>query len=1212
MKTETRILIVEHDQNDIELIEHQLKKDGINYLAEIVQNEAEYRNALKNFIPDIILSDYKLPAFHGLVAFEIREELAPLTPIFFVSGTIGEENSIELIKNGLTDFVLKDKLYSLSTKVERALNEAKVHRQKIEVDDKLAFEYKEKEKQLAAIMIANSDLKKAEEKIVKANRLYYVVSQINQLIVRTTDKQILFKEICNIVINLGKFRMAWIGVVDEKTKKVIPAAHAGEENGYLSEIKDISVDDVPEGRGPAGIAFREGEYCVCNDIEKKPNMTPWKTEAFSHGYFSCIALPIKTSGKVVALFSLYAAEPNFFDDKEIALLKEITGDISFALENFEKEERRTKAEAALRESEDTFRRLFNESADPILLLDDTGFTDCNQSAVSILGYSSVQDVINKKPWDISPEKQPDGMLSSGKAKEMIAKASKQGHNRFEWIHIKADGTEFPVEVMLTVITLKGKKLFYTLWRDITERKIAEQSLIDLSNRLLMATNSEGTGIFDWDIQKDILNWDDNMYKIFGVSPDKFNGSFEAWSNTVHPDDLQESIAEVQALIDGTKDFHTLFRILWPGNEVRHIEGHAIIMRDGNGKAYRMIGVNRDITEQKRIEEAVIKERDLSDSIINSLPGIFYLLDEKGKNLRWNKNFEKVTGYSAAEINQLHALDLFEADEKQILKEKIAEVFKSGRAEVETHLFTKTKEKIPYYLEGSRIIFEGNPCLIGVGTDITERRRSEEVLRLTQFVFDHAGDSIFWTAPDSRIVNVNEAACLSLGYTRQEMLELSVPDIDPEHTKEVWSFSFRELRENGSHFFESIQRARDGHLIPVEIRANYIKFGDKELTCAFARDITERKKAEEILKQSETRFRDLFENANEAIVVVDIETLHFKNYNSNAIKLMKYSPEEILKMGPLDISPEFQPDGRSSAEKSMEYSMSAMAGGKPVVEWLIIDANGKEIMCELRVVLLSSDDSPQFLTSFIDITKRKNAEKKIEQQNKELAISNTELEQFAYIASHDLQEPLRMVSSFLQLLEKKYKGQLDETAEQYINFAVDGAGRMKALIQALLMYSRIGNKKADFTRVDLNDIAVYVTNVIEEEIKKNQAVITVSPLPVITANNSLISQLLLNLTTNALKYRGETKPRINIGFSEDNSYYTIFVKDNGIGIDRKFFDKIFVIFQRLHNKDEYSGTGIGLAICKKIVEIHKGKIWVESEVGKGTTFYFSIPKTKQSA
>jgi len=326
-----------------------------------------------------------------------------------------------------------------------------------------------------------------------------------------------------------------------------------------------------------------------------------------------------------------------------------------------------------------------------------------------------------------------------------------------------------------------------------------------------------------------------------------------------------------------------------------------------------------------------------------------------------------------------------------------------------------------------------------------------------------------------------------------------------------------------------------------------------------------------------------------------------------IKLFKYSAEEFIKIGPVETSPLFQPDGRSSEEKSKELMMNLMEGDNPVFEWLIVDANGKEIICEVRLTLLSNNNGSQHLASFIDITERKNAGKKIEQQNKELAISNIELEQFAYVASHDLQEPLRMVTSFMNLLEKRMGGQLDDTNKKYIHFAADGAMRMRILIQDLLLYSRVGTNKESFTVTNLNEVMQYVNHLLEEDIKKNQAVITVKPLPVISANKTLISQLFVNLITNALKYHGDKHSEIEVGHAEEPDNWIFYVKDNGIGIDPKFFDKIFIIFKRLHNKDEYSGTGIGLAICKKIVEIHKGKIWVESKPAKGSTFYFSIPK-----
>lgn len=232
---------------------------------------------------------------------------------------------------------------------------------------------------------------------------------------------------------------------------------------------------------------------------------------------------------------------------------------------------------------------------------------------------------------------------------------------------------------------------------------------------------------------------------------------------------------------------------------------------------------------------------------------------------------------------------------------------------------------------------------------------------------------------------------------------------------------------------------------------------------------------------------------------------------------------------------------------------------------------------------------------------------LEQRTQELIRKNKELEQFAYITSHDLQEPLRMVSSFLQLVEKRLQGKLDETTTQYIHFAVDGAERMKELIQDLLKYSRVGFNPQEQTPVDLKVVLQRVLLILDERIKEAGAKIIMDRLPVVKANSTQMEQLLLNLLENALKYRGERPPVVQIGYEERKDSWLIYVKDNGIGIDPRYFDKIFVIFQRLHNRNEYPGTGIGLAICKKIVEQHGGELKVASSPGEGSTFSFTLKK-----
>ena len=239
-----------------------------------------------------------------------------------------------------------------------------------------------------------------------------------------------------------------------------------------------------------------------------------------------------------------------------------------------------------------------------------------------------------------------------------------------------------------------------------------------------------------------------------------------------------------------------------------------------------------------------------------------------------------------------------------------------------------------------------------------------------------------------------------------------------------------------------------------------------------------------------------------------------------------------------------------------------------------------------------------------ITQEKN---KLETLSKELARSNQELEQFAYVASHDLQEPLRMVASYTQLLAKRYQGKLDKDADEFIHFAVDGATRMQGLIIDLLEYSRVGRKGKEFLPVVLESILEKALENLTVTLEEQGAKVTHDPLPTVNGDDVQLTRLFQNLIGNAIKFRkpGEA-PHVHVGAKTDGKQWVLSIRDNGIGIDPKHFERLFQIFQRLHTREEYPGTGIGLAVCKKIVERHGGRIWVESKPGEGTTFYFTIP------
>ncbi|MEZ4595124.1 MAG: ATP-binding protein, partial [Chloroflexota bacterium] len=242
----------------------------------------------------------------------------------------------------------------------------------------------------------------------------------------------------------------------------------------------------------------------------------------------------------------------------------------------------------------------------------------------------------------------------------------------------------------------------------------------------------------------------------------------------------------------------------------------------------------------------------------------------------------------------------------------------------------------------------------------------------------------------------------------------------------------------------------------------------------------------------------------------------------------------------------------------------------------------------------------------DISNQLAIEEELRQRTRSLETSNEELAQFAYAASHDLQEPLRMITAYLQLLASKHQGTLDEESNEFIAYALDGASRMRQLITDLLAYSRVGQQNQNFTQVNLESILEQVCLNLEMQVKESQITITHDPLPTVLADKTQMLQLLQNLISNAIKFRNSSNPKIHLSAEKENARWLIKVADNGIGIDPKFSQQIFTIFQRLHTRDEYPGTGIGLAMCKKIIQKHGGEIWVESALGAGSTFYVSLP------
>jgi len=364
-------------------------------------------------------------------------------------------------------------------------------------------------------------------------------------------------------------------------------------------------------------------------------------------------------------------------------------------------------------------------------------------------------------------------------------------------------------------------------------------------------------------------------------------------------------------------------------------------------------------------------------------------------------------------------------------------------------------------------------------------------------------------------------------------------------------------------------------------------------------------AKEVLKIAEMSTSLVFNSAPNALIMVN-DKGNIELVNQMLCDMFGYNMDELVGQNLEILVPSKlrlthknyregyikKPEKRAMAERDFLYALSK---------------NGLKFPVEIALNPIKLDQSSKVIASVIDVTERNRQTKELQDFTYQLEKSNESLEQFAHIASHDLQEPLRMVSSYTQLLADRYQGKLDADANEFINYAVDGAKRMQALIQDLLKFSSLTNKSEKNEQVDANELYDNTLNNLAITINESHAIITKDKLPLVYGDRSQLSQVFQNLIGNAVKYHNsENINRIHVSAEQINNTWRFCIKDCGIGIKPEYYEKIFLIFKRLHTKSEYSGTGVGLALCKRIIDTHGGEIWVESEFDQGSRFYFTLP------
>ena len=527
-------------------------------------------------------------------------------------------------------------------------------------------------------------------------------------------------------------------------------------------------------------------------------------------------------------------------------------------------------------------------------------------------------------------------------------------------------------------------------------------------------------------------------------------------------------------------------------------------------------------------------------------------------------------------------------------------------------------------------------------DITQEKIAARELESNESLFrgffEYAPVGIVVTERAERIKYVNHKIMSLLGYNQEEFYQLEIPDLVPKEFLKIGKESYAKLvsGEEESIEFEVDFIHKDSTLKPVRITVSLIRDTEGEILqdMIIVQDLTEKLAVEEALSKSEKQFKKIFEHAPFPLFLFN-KNNQIINSNQPSIEFLGIrTKEELRKKSLKQLMPIVQDDGQLSMEVFKGMTEKARSLGSHSFEWVITDVNDNNHIVLFTLTQYELDGEEIFFAIWNDLTQQKEGEAKINQLmeklthhnraleeeierrmihqkeiNIELKRSNIDLQQFAYIASHDLQEPLRMIGNFIQLLEKKYGDRLEDDGRQFISFAVDGVNRMSKLIKNLLEFSQVGHQTMDFEEADLNEIVNNKVLDLYQRIIEKKACIDMHLLPEsINCAPDQLGVVFYNLIGNAIKFNEDSHPRIVVTNQERKDDWLFMVRDNGIGINVDYADKIFQIFQRLHRRDTYEGTGIGLSLCKRIINRHKGKIWFESEKGEGTTFYFTISKS----
>lgn len=857
---------------------------------------------------------------------------------------------------------------------------------------------------------------------------------------------------------------------------------------------------------------------------------------------------------------------------------------------------------------------FNSISDVVCIVDIEGkISRCNNASIDLFKIPK-EKIIGRTCWEIldCPQERKD--------KCPILFATKDAKKRTLTSKIKDKWYRSSVDPIFD--NDNGHNLIggVHIISDITKYKETQIELQESELALKKSQEVAHVGHWTWYPKSNIVKWSDEMFKIFGITKETYNslgGNLDkVVDNTIYPDDIETVKKVNQSVIDQKHGTPIEYRTIWPDNTIHTV--YAIpgeIYLDESGNVERLFGIVQDITERKNIEQELIALKNFSENILDNMMDGVLVINKDDTIIYCNNGMVNIMGLSQKNMLDKNILKDFPDNTIRFFAHYYLEAKKTLKSVFYPPINVVTPVGKLLYQSGWIIPIVNNKKIekiICTASDLTEQKITQDKLKEAteryKSLFEGAKDAVFIIDTETGIISdANIEAEKLMKKSRGEIINKHHTTLYTIEDVDIIQANFKKhIETKGEIPIYGNVLASDGIKIPIEVNASIITLPDgKQIIQGIFRNITERKAAEEKLKRSEAMLAEAQRVAHIGSWEWDITTRKItwseETYHLHDIDPKKREPsyEELLQIYHQDDIPTFINVVNKAIKDGTPYSIICR----------IIHQDGSVHYLEGRgEAIFNSKTRPiKLFGTSMDVTERELAKKEIELTNKELKRSNQELEQFAYVASHDLQEPLRSISGFTELLALNYRNKLGPEADEFIGYITAGTKRMQQMVNDLLELSRIGTKGKEFFPTDLNIIINKVLENLRNLIEENKAEVIVDKMPIISVDESQINRVFQNLIDNAIKFRKkDIPPKIHISTKKAIDKWIFSVKDNGIGIDPKNFPKLFIIFQRLHSRDKYAGTGIGLAMCKKIIQRHKGEIWVESKLEDGSIFSFSIP------